>query len=98
MKIRCISVKKRRFLLYFYAIFPNGEIIEVYGLLDQVSKVNLIDAQDAEKLQLKGKTRTTQFRTFHDEDPVLQVKEVAFTVTSLDGCAFFQLEGFYAVP
>ena len=62
----------------------NGKTIEVYGLLDQESEVTLIDAQDAEKLQLKGKTRTSQFRTFHDDDSVLQVKEVAFTLKSLD--------------
>ena len=52
----------------------NGKTIEVYGLLDQGSEVTLIDAQDVEKLQLEGKTRTSQFRTFHEDDPVLQVK------------------------
>ena len=76
----------------------NGKRLETFGLLDKGSEVTMIDSEAAKKLGLEGKTSAMRFNTFHSHDPVINIKEVSFTVTALDGSATFALTDCYAVP
>ena len=76
----------------------DGNIMEVYGLLDQGSEVTRIDQRAADELGLEGEISKTQFHTFHNRDPVINVKEVSVNVSSLDKASSFKLENCYAVP
>ena len=60
----------------------DGNIMEAYGLLDQGSEVTLIDQRAADELGLECEISKTQFHTFHNRDPVINVKEVSVTVSS----------------
>ena len=58
--------------------------MEAYGLLDQANDVTLIDQRAADELGLEGEISNTQFHTFHNRYPVINVTEVSVTVSSLD--------------
>ena len=60
----------------------DGNIMEAYDLLDQGSEVTLIDQRAADELGLECEISKTQFHTFHNRDPVINVKEVSVTVSS----------------
>ena len=72
--------------------------MEVYSLLNQGSEVTLIDQRAVDELGLEVEISKTQFHTFHNRDPVINVKEVSVTVSSLDKASSFKLENCYAVP
>ena len=55
--------------------------MEVYVLLNQGSEVTLIDQRAADELGLEGEISNTQFHTFHNRDPVINVKEVSLNVS-----------------
>ena len=69
----------------------NGKRLETFSLLDKGSEVKMIDSEAAKKLGLEGKTSAMRFNTFHSHDPVINIKEVSFTVTALDGSATFAM-------
>ena len=47
---------------------------------------------------MEGEIFKTQFHTFHNRDPVINLKELSVTLSSLDKTSSFKLENCYAVP
>ena len=58
----------------------------------------MVDSEAAKKLGWERKTSAMPLNTFHSHDPVVNIKEVSFTVTALDRSATFDLVNCYAVP
>ena len=76
-------------------IASNGKSIEVVALLDTGSMVSIINKQVCDALGLEGVPTATRFRTVHDKDPVLKMKQDSFTVSAMDGKHALEFQNCY---
>ena len=79
-------------------IRAGGRSLETFALLDSGSEGTLLLREAADALGLKGHRQKVRFGTFHGEDPMVETRQVNFSIASLINSKEFSVSDAYVVP